>query len=94
MKGKRWDIMCLYLQWNYQGESIGLEKEVYEVFQVASYLSSLIFKIAFMYLKGRVEVWFEGFILSNEDVENYDEFMKGICMRLESKKDMVKNSIR
>jgi len=43
-----------------------------------------------MYLKGRVEVWFEGFILSNEDVENYDDFMKGICMRLESKKDMVK----
>jgi hypothetical protein len=46
-------------------------------------------EIAFIYLEGRAKVWFEGYIHNNKDVANQDDFMKGICMRLDSKENVV-----
>ena len=46
-------------------------------------------EVASMYLEGKSEIWFEGILLGNNDLTNWKELAKALCMRFGSHSDVV-----
>jgi hypothetical protein len=40
-------------------------------------------KIIFLYPEGKVKLWYEGFLLGEDDLVNPEEFIRAICMRFD-----------
>jgi hypothetical protein len=40
-------------------------------------------------LEGKAKIWFEGFLVGDHDLPNWEGFAISLCIRLYSKKDVV-----
>lgn len=49
-------------------------------------------KITFLYLEGKVKLWYEGFLLDGDDLVNREEFIRAICMSFDLEIIWWKNS--